>query len=270
MNTRQGLVKPLWFHPARHLWKLWSDRDYRISAWLHTRYGHWQRRTTFTCHTDGLTLTAPDAASFLSSWDEIFSRQLYRCELPTQPKILDLGANIGLATLYFLRHFPAASITAVEPDPEIFSILQHNLKHNGGSHVQLIQAAAWVTDGQMNFQADGADGGRVSEAGGQLVKTVDTLRLLREGNYDFVKMDIEGAERTILPTIVDALGSVNKIFVEYHGQQSTPQALDAVVNSLSQAGFRLYIESLNHRRQPLMPQETGDFELQLNIFGWRT
>jgi hypothetical protein len=78
MNPRQGLLKPLWFYPARHLWKLASDRDYRISAWLHTRYGRHPRHSTIRCKVDGLDLSAPDAASFLSSWDEIFARQLYR------------------------------------------------------------------------------------------------------------------------------------------------------------------------------------------------
>jgi FkbM family methyltransferase len=269
MNPRQGLLKPLWFQPARHLWKLMTDRDYRISAWLHSRYGGYPRHTPFHCKADGLDLSVPDAASFLSTWDEIFARQLYRCELPRAPRILDLGANIGLASLYFLRHHPDAAITALEPDLDIFDHLRRNLAANHAGGVNLLQAAAWTEDTELGFAADRADGGHVAAAGEQRVRAIDTRRLLAEQTFDLVKMDIEGAERTVLPALAGLLDRTRLVFVEYHGDEKQPQQLDDVIGTLSQAGFRLHIESLTRRAHPWLPASGDGLDLQLNIFGWR-
>ncbi len=42
--------------------------------------------------------------------------------------ILDAGANIGLASLYFLRRYPKAKIMAVEPDSANFELCRKNLE----------------------------------------------------------------------------------------------------------------------------------------------
>jgi FkbM family methyltransferase len=269
MNPRQGLLKPLWFYPTRHLWKLVSDRDYRVSAWLHTRYGRYPRHLPMHCQADGLELSIPDAASFLSSWDEIFSRQLYRCELPPAPRILDLGANIGLASLYFLKHFPDSSITALEPDANIFEHLQHNMARNGGTHVELLKAAAWVEDTELGFSPDQADGGHISGHGIQRVPAIDIRRLVANETFDLIKMDIEGAERKVLPALRNLLDNTQLIFVEHHSDPNAPQSLDQIITTLSDSGFRLHIESLYSLRHPLMSQSKAKFDSQLNIFGRR-
>jgi FkbM family methyltransferase len=270
MNTRQGLLKALWFYPARHLWKLAADRDYRISAWLHSRYSHYPRYTPFGCKVDGLDLSVPDAPSFLSTWDQIFARQLYRCELPDMPRILDLGANIGLASLYFLQHHPKAVITALEPDPDVFCHLHRNLTANRGDGVRLLRAAAWIEDTELNFAPDRADGGHLADSGKCKVQAIDTRRLLEEQTFDLVKMDIEGAECVVLPELGDLLEGTRLVFVEYHGRSQGPQALARVVGTLTKAGFRLHIESLVPRAHPWLASSGNGLELQLNIFGWRT
>ena len=69
-----------------------------------------------------------DPLSLYWSWHEIFGDEIYRFPHPTSnPKILDGGANLGLASLYFLNLFPNASITAIEPDPICFNLLSKNL-----------------------------------------------------------------------------------------------------------------------------------------------
>ena len=47
------------------------------------------------------------------------------------PRILDCGANVGLASLFFRRLYPQARITAFEADPALFAILEANLDANG-------------------------------------------------------------------------------------------------------------------------------------------
>ena len=63
--------------------------------------------------------------------------------------IVDFGANIGLATLYFRDKFPGAEILTFEPDMDTFRILERNVKsHNG---IELFNAAIGLERGWMNF-----------------------------------------------------------------------------------------------------------------------
>ena len=60
----------------------------------------------------------------LTRWNEILA--LYaRIE---KPLILDLGANIGLMTLYFAKNWSKAHIIAVEPDERNFRLLKANIE----------------------------------------------------------------------------------------------------------------------------------------------
>jgi len=45
-----------------------------------------------------------------------------------QPLIIDCGANIGCASVWFATQYPKARILAVEPDPDNFRMLVRNSK----------------------------------------------------------------------------------------------------------------------------------------------
>lgn len=63
---------------------------------------------------------------------EIFQDDNYDLPgLPDAPFIVDIGANIGLFSLYMKRKRPAARILAFEPAPENVSALQQNLALHG-------------------------------------------------------------------------------------------------------------------------------------------
>src|ERR1041385_2632050 len=54
---------------------------------------------------------------------EIAKFEVYKCvidEVPDARTIIDLGANVGLASLYFARAYPDCRILALEPHPETF------------------------------------------------------------------------------------------------------------------------------------------------------
>ena len=65
------------------------------------------------------------------------------------PRILDCGANVGLASLFFKRRYPAARITAFEADPALFAILDANLRANGAADVEARHAALWTSTGTV-------------------------------------------------------------------------------------------------------------------------
>ena len=68
--------------------------------------------------------------------------------------VLDLGANIGIASAWFRGRYPAARIVAVEPDPDTFAKLERNL--GGDDAVTLVQAAVAGESGEVDlFRPDG-------------------------------------------------------------------------------------------------------------------
>ena len=69
-----------------------------------------------------------DKDELLHLKNEIFVHHCYYFETTvTNPKIIDAGAHIGLATLYFKKLFPFAEITAIEPQPISFKLLEQNV-----------------------------------------------------------------------------------------------------------------------------------------------
>jgi FkbM family methyltransferase len=75
-------------------------------------------------------------------YQEIFVDRVYTPgefpNLPTAPTIFDVGANIGLFSLFAVERWPAARLFAFEPAPPVFEALQDNL----GPHPNAIAVAA--------------------------------------------------------------------------------------------------------------------------------
>lgn len=232
------------------------------------------RYTPATVGVHGWNLAIPDAASFLSAYKEIFVEGIYRFPAEgSTPRILDLGANIGLSVLFFKRMHPGARIIALEADPEIFRYLRQNVVENGLSDVQLVNKAAWDTDMPLRFAPDGADGGRVSSGTDSDVVTVeaaDIREYLKGERFDLVKMDIEGAEEFVLPACADYLAGVSRLFVEYHSRAGRDQCLDRLLAIMKDAGYRVHVHSVFFSPSPFVETTTNTgFDLQLNIFGYR-
>ena len=137
--------------------------------------------------------------------------------------IIDCGANIGLASLYFLKKFPAASIICLEPEPGNFAILEQNLGWN--KNVQLIQKAVWhsTTNLQLTGQERGNAGFMVTETAqtlGSAVPAVALQDIVNASNWaviDICKIDIEGSEEAIfLKAATGWLEQVKTMFIEIH------------------------------------------------------
>lgn len=98
---------------------------------------------------------------------EIFVRQNYYFTAnDDRPVILDCGANVGMASLYFKWLYPKAQIKAFEPDPATFQLLQQNMSRNR-LDVETHNCALWDEDIELEFFVDSKNpGGLLMSADG--------------------------------------------------------------------------------------------------------
>jgi FkbM family methyltransferase len=203
-----------------------------------------------------------DLLTLCPQWDDLFVKQTLRfaCSHPT-PRILDIGANVGLATLYFKRLYPQARVTAYEADPTLHALLVENLRRNGAADVEAVHAAVWTDNGTVSFRCEGADSGTIDQFAGELggtarsVRSVRLRQLLEAEPIDLLKLDIEGAELDVLTDCRPALGAVHTLLLDIHEFDPKQRRLPAVLDILSATGFTYTLDALTPLpwRPPVAP-----------------
>ncbi|KAF7586023.1 hypothetical protein BBP40_009656 [Aspergillus hancockii] len=119
-------------------------------------------------------------------YDEISKDHEYDgAELSEAPFIIDVGANIGLFSLYMKAKYPLAKIIAFEPAPESFDALNRNLTLHSTSNIMAYPYA-------LGLQASTATFTYYSDAPGNSTLNVEEKgihrRLLKE-NHSGAFMD---------------------------------------------------------------------------------
>ena len=133
--------------------------------------------------------------------------------------IVDVGAHIGMATLLFAHRYPMARIIAVEPEPANFAALVRNTSPY--RNIVPVQAALWKQDGEVRLGKSTAHpkgAFAIAEDGDQRVRAVTMETLMREnglGTIDFLKVDIEGAERDVFQSCA-WIKNVRVMAIELH------------------------------------------------------
>ena len=190
-------------------------------------------------------------------------------------RVLDLGANFGMSCLFFLSRFQQSKVTAFEADPAIFKTLKSNLDNiDVGSRIELFNSAAWIADGVLGFNADGMDGGAVAPANGENalnnIPCTDIKRIMKENKFDVVKIDIEGAEKTLIPYIAEELSDVSLIMFEYHSECDSDQKLNDIFAGLAAQQFRFHIRSEDDVMNPFTSSSDGHgFENRVVIYCYK-
>ena len=105
-----------------------------------------------TADVDGFRVVFAHQEEFDNLCREIFGDGAYRFDCRrAAPRIVDCGAHIGLSVLYFKRRWPRAQITAFEPSPDTFALLERNLGSNGLADVELVNAAITASGDATSF-----------------------------------------------------------------------------------------------------------------------
>lgn len=159
---------------------------------------------------------------------EIFGEMRYSVDLESDtPRIIDGGAHIGLATLFFKSMWPKARITCVEPLPENRQYLEYNLWENHFDDVEIIPAALAEQAGERRLYFDEShdrwystasfnEGAWNHEQQSSSIKvpTISLDSLITEP-IDILKLDIEGAEEIVMSSC-HKLNQIKNVIIELH------------------------------------------------------
>ena len=174
----------------------------------------------------------------VSIYHEVLLCGQYALDFPYSPKtIVDAGANIGMASLYFANKYPDARIIAVEPEGSNFAMLALNVALY--PNILPVRAALWNRDGKIGVNTPGSIENPLSKVGfvvredqGVPVRAMTMRTLMREmglRSIDILKIDIEGAEKEVFETC-DWMDAVNCLMIELHDhlKPGSSAAVDAV------------------------------------------
>lgn len=162
----------------------------------------------------------------LSTFKQVLVERHYEFDKPeTATFIIDAGANIGLASIYFANRYPQAKIVSIEPEASNYEMLRKNVA--AYPQITPLQAALWRVNedlflfdsghGNHGFQVDDDERETQKRLGRTPGLTVDAiLRDAGQNKVDLLKIDIEGAEREVLSCAENWIDRVEVLMIELH------------------------------------------------------
>jgi FkbM family methyltransferase len=154
---------------------------------------------------------------------QIFVHEEYRLRADKVRRIVDLGANIGMATVYLNRLFPEAEIACVEPSPQNTPLLKQAIALNR-IRASVFEAAIGPTEGSVDLFLSSEPYctsvvNAINSVGVVRVPQVSMRHVMRQMGWDdidLLKIDIEGAERSVLTENNSWLDKVRMVIGESH------------------------------------------------------
>jgi FkbM family methyltransferase len=199
----------------------------------------------------GYTVYLRAGSSDIQVFEQIFIRQHYKLETAVSPiSILDIGANIGLAAVYFKIQFPSAKIVCIEPEASNFDMLVRNTRNL--KDVKLIKAALWSRKAFLKIVNKEAEKfsfivqeSTENEADFQAVSLDDILRDYNLDRVDLLKMDVEGAEAEVFREEPSWIKKVDNWIIEFH-ENLHPGSGRKIISILTGNGFRYRYVNTNY------------------------
>src|ERR1700722_13382317 len=155
----------------------------------------------------------------LHSIREIWLQQAYRLPFADPSGVLlDLGANIGMASLWLAKTYSFTQVIAVEPDPNNAALVRQNLELNGIAG-QVLEAAIGPKEALARFESSALSNlGRLSE-NGSLVPMISVGTIIQKfavTRFALIKIDIEGGEQELFDGPTEWLERTEAIIIEFH------------------------------------------------------
>ncbi len=218
------------------------------------------KKINFKFNSHNLFATLSDEAS-QSVWAEVFKEREYKAAEPTivqaTDPIVDVGAHIGLFSLYVRALNADVKIVALEPEEANFELLQKNIKDNKLTKIKNLQIALGgrsetgnlvISSDSHNHRLEHAPASTTQEAKQEKANTqIAQIHSLRDfldqekiKKVSLLKLDIEGGEYDIFSACMPAdFARIKNIIMEYHNYGGFNYK--EIENQLRENGFGVQI-----------------------------
>ena len=181
------------------------------------------------------------------TFEEIFLKNIYDITLPFSPQtIVDAGANVGFASIFFKLKYPKADILAIEIENRNIKMIKKNTSQI--SNFEVISKALYNRKAYFNIENpyNATNSFQINETNDLSsfdIESVTVDEILTYKNWetiDLLKIDIEGAEKQLFEDNYENwLPKVKVIMVETHDRMIA-NCSSVVISTLSKFNFILY------------------------------
>ena len=185
--------------------------------------------------------------------DQVFYQKDYEISIDFDPKVIvDCGANIGLASLFFTNKYKDCKIIAVEPEKDNFNLLALNSKPY--PNIFLENKGIWSESCHLNI-VSGEDNlpwsfyveptVHKTETTIEAIGIAEIIEKYDLKQIDILKIDIEGSEENLFEKNVELwLPYVKVMIIELH-DRFKPLSSRPFFEVLSKNDFSIYFKGEN-------------------------
>ncbi|GGF51847.1 hypothetical protein GCM10011519_27360 [Marmoricola endophyticus] len=226
-RLRRGVLDPTRYRSVLELLRLSRRPLTTLRRYVDADAGEYPWTTTVRTPTGPLALRLPHPHD-VRTLNEVFFRRDYGDAAPRV--VVDVGANIGVASAYFLSRRPDAVVHCWEPVLANLSTLRHNLGPYADRAV-VHESALAPAAGLAAFRVEAV--GRYSGLADYYEHDLETETvevtceavgpeleevIARHGGIDLLKIDTEGSETALLAAVPDdLLPLIGTVAYERHG-----------------------------------------------------
>lgn len=173
---------------------------------------------------------------------------LYKGLIGEQGVFVDIGANVGINSIFAKLSRPRARVIAVEPEPKNFAILSRNAKQSG---IELHNLAIADKPGKMGFAGTGTNAHFTDDRDAIKVKCVTLDDFTKSiGKIDLMKIDVEGFTDLVLAESRNTLSRVDNVIIEFSYGDTESRLKMMGMDAPSKADVIAHSEELFDRLRP--------------------
>ena len=192
----------------------------------------------------------------LRVFEEIYLGNAYNITIPGPVEVIDIGMNIGLASLYFAAQPNVKKVYAFEPFKDTYDQAELNFEHNPeiASKIQPFHFGLGSSNRLEEFFYNPLEKGYMgminNSKSDQVVSVsiknvTEVLKPILEAAEQvkyFAKIDCEGAEYEIIDSLYNSglLQKMDAVIIEWHQVNDLIAKIDKMKSQFTQSGFSCF------------------------------
>jgi FkbM family methyltransferase len=166
--------------------------------------------------------------------------------------IIDIGAHIGLFSLFVSQYCKNGKIFSYEPIEKNFNILKENIELNKIKNIIHFNSAVSNQSNKLKIFIDSDDSAHsifesdrdFIEVNSTTIKSIFDENKIKKCNL--LKLDCEGAEYQIIESIPkEYFLKIDKMIIEYHIANENPELYKKLIRNLKDNSFKIKIEPIS-------------------------